>query len=203
MSATPLLFSHSVISNSLWPHELQHVSLPCPSPFPRGCSDSCILSQWCRPTISSSATPFSFCHSLLFLPLIFLSIRVFSKESVLHIRWPKYWSFRFSISPSTDYSVLISIRIDWLKLLAAEETLKSLLQHHSEKASVLRHSSFFMVQLLHSYMTTGKTIALTKQTFDGNITSLLFNMLSGLDIVFLPRCKRLLISCLQSPFGPQ
>ena len=142
------------------------------------------------------------CHRLLLLSII-PSIKVFSSESYLCIRWPKYWSFRFSISPSTDYSVLISIRIDWLKLLAAEETLKSLLQHHSEKASVLRHSSFFMVQLLHSYMTTGKTIALTKQTFDGNITSLLFNMLSGLDIVFLPRCKRLLISCLQSPFGPQ
>ena len=142
------------------------------------------------------------CHRLLLLSII-PSIKVFSNESYLCIRWPQYWSFRFSISPSTDYSVLISIRIDWLKLLAAEGTLKSLLQHHSEKASVLWHSSFFMVQLSHSYMTTGKTIALTKQTFVDNITSLLFNMLSRLDIVFLPRCKRLLISCLQSPFGPQ
>ena len=141
-------------------------------------------------------------HRLLLLS-IFPSIKVFSNESYLCIRWPKYWSFRFSISPSTDYSVLISIRIDRLKLLAAKETLKSLLQHHSEKASILQHSSFFMVQLSHSYMTTGKTIALTKQTFVDNITSLLFNMLSKSDIAFLPRCKRLLISCLQSPFGPQ
>ena len=143
------------------------------------------------------------CHHLLLLLSIFPSVRVFSNESDLRIRWPKYWSFRFSISPSTEYSVLISISIDWLKLLATEGTLKSLLQHHSEKATILWHSSFLMVQLSHSYMTTGKTIALTKRTFVDDITSLLFNMMSRLDIAFLPRSKHLLISCLQSPFGPQ
>ena len=117
-------------------------------------------------------------HSLLFLPSIFPSIRVFSSESVLCIRWPKYWGFSFSISPSNDYSQLISFRIDWLDLLAVQGTLKSLLQHHSSKASILQHSAFFMVQLSHSYMTTGKTIALTIGTFVGKVMSLLFNMLS-------------------------
>ena len=118
------------------------------------------------------------CHPLFFLPSIFPSIRVFSSESVLHIRWPKYWSFSFSISPSNEYSGLISFRMDWLDLLAVQGTLKSLLQHHSLKASVLRCSAFFMVQLSHPYMTTGKTIALTRQTFVGQVMSLLFNMLS-------------------------
>ena len=117
------------------------------------------------------------CHPLL-LPSIFPSIRVFSSESVLHIRWPKFWSFRFSISPSNEYSGLISFRKDWLDLLAAQGTLKSLLQHHSSKASVLQHSAFFIVQLSHPYMTTGKTIALTRWTFVGKVMSLLFNMLS-------------------------
>ena len=134
------------------------------------------------------------CHPLLLPPSIFPSIRVFSKESVLHIRWPKYWSFSFSISPSSEYSGLISFRMGWLDLLAVQGTLKSLLQHHSSKASILWCSAFFMVQLSHPYMTTGKNIALTRGTFVGKVMSLLFNMLSRLVIGFLPRSKRLLIS---------
>ena len=139
------------------------------------------------------------CRPLLFPPSIFPSIRVFSNESVLHIRWPKYWSFSFSISPFNEYSGLISFKIDWFDLLAVQGTLKSLLQHHSSKASILQHSTFFMVQLSHPYMTTGKTIALTRQPFVGKVMSLLFNMLSRFVIAFLPRIKRLLISWLQSP----
>ena len=138
------------------------------------------------------------CHPLILLPSIFPSIRVFSNESVLHIRWPKYWSFSFSISPSNEYSGLISSRIDWFDLLALQGTLKSLLQHHSLKASILWCSAFFMVQLSHSYMTTGKIIALTVWRFIGKVMSLLFNMLSRLVIAFLARSKRLLISWLQS-----
>ena len=139
------------------------------------------------------------CYPLLLLPSIFPSIRVFSSESALYIRWPKDWSFSFIISPSNGYSGLISFRIDWFDLLAVQGTLKSLLQHHNSKASILRHSAFFIVQLSHPYMTTGKTIALTSQTFVGKVMSLLFNMLSRLLITFLPRSKRLLISWLQSP----
>ena len=139
------------------------------------------------------------CHPLLLLPSIFPSIRVFSNESVLCIRWPKDWSFSFSISPSNEYSGLISFRIDWFGLLAVQETLKSLLQHHCSKASLLWHSAFFIVQLLHLYMTGGKTIALTRWTFVGKVMSLLFNMLAKLIITFLPRSKRLLISWMQSP----
>ena len=139
------------------------------------------------------------CHPLLFPPSFFPSIRVFSNESVLCIRWPKHWSFSFSISPSNKYSGLISFRIDWLDLLAVQGTLKSLLQHHSSKASILQHSAFFKVQLSHPYMTTGKTTALTRQTFVGKVMSLLFNMLSRLVIGFLPRSKYLLIPWLQSP----
>ena len=135
------------------------------------------------------------CHPLL-LPSIFPSIRVFSTESVLCIRWPKYWSFSFSISPSNEYSGLISFRMDWFYLLAVQETLKSFLQHHSSKASIRQHSAFFMVQLTHPYMTTGKTIALTIWTFVGKVMSLYFNMRSGFVIAFLPRSKRLLISWL-------
>ena len=131
-------------------------------------------------------------YPLLFLPSILPSIRVFSSESALHIRWPKYWSF--SISPSDEYSGLISFRIDWFDLFAVQGTLKALLQHHSSKASILRCSAFFMVQLSHSYMTTGKTIALTIWTFGGKMTSLLFNTLSKFVIAFLPRSKCLLIS---------
>ena len=136
---------------------------------------------------------FIFCRPLLFLPSIFPSIRVFSIESVLCIRWPKYWSFSFSISPSDDYSGLISFRIDWFDLLAVQGTLKSLLQHHSSEASILHHSAFFIVQLLHPYMTTGKTIALSRWTFVGKVMSLLFNMFSRFVIAFLPRSKHLLI----------
>ena len=141
------------------------------------------------------------CRPLLLLPLIPPSIRVFSNESNLHIRWPKYWSisFSFSISSSNKYSGLISFRMDWLDPLAVQGTLKSLLQHHSSKASILRHSAFFTVQLSHPYMTTGKTIALTRQTFVRKVMSLLLNMLSRLVITFLPRSKHLLISWLQSP----
>ena len=139
------------------------------------------------------------CRPLLLLPSIFPSIRVFSNESVLHIRCPKYWSFSFSISPSDEYSGLMSFRKDWLGLLAVQGTLKSLLQHHSSKASVLWHSVFFIVQLSYPYMTTGKTIALSRQTFVGKVMSLLLSMLSRLVIAFLPRSKRLLISWLQSP----
>ena len=139
------------------------------------------------------------CHSLLFLPSIFLRIRVFSSESALHIRWPKYWSFSFSIIPSKEIPGLISFRMDWLDLLAVQGTLRSLLQHHSSKASILWHSAFFTVQLSHPYMTTGKTIALIRRTFVGKVMSLLLNMLSRLVIAFLPRSKHLLISWLQSP----
>ena len=161
-------FSHSAMSDPLWPHRLHHARLPCPSPTPRACSDLCASSQWCHPTIF---------QPLLLLTSIFPCIKVFSSESALHITWPKYWSFSFSISPSNEYSGLISFRIDWFDLLAVQETLKNLLQHHSSKASILRHSAFFTVQLSHPYMTTGKTIALTRWTFVSKIMSLLFNML--------------------------
>ena len=139
------------------------------------------------------------CRPLLLLPSIFPSIRVFSNESVLHIRWPKYWSFSFNISPSNKHPGLISFRMNWLDLLGVQGTLKSLLQHHSSKASILQHSAFFIVQLSHPYMTTGKTIALTRQTFVDKVMSLLFNMLSTFVIVFLPRNKYILIWWLQSP----
>ena len=139
------------------------------------------------------------CHPLLLLPSIFPSIRVFFKESVLHIRWPKYQSFSFNISPFNEYSGLISFRMDWLDVLVVQGTLKSLLQHHSSKSSILRHSAFFIVQLSHPYVTTGKTKALTRWTFVGKVMSLLLNMLSRLVITFLPRSQRLLISWLQSP----
>ena len=130
------------------------------------------------------------CRPLLLLPSIFPNIRVFSSESALHIRWPKYWSFSFSISPFNDYSGLISFRMDWLDLFAVQGTLKSHLQHHSSKASILQHSAFFIVQLSHPYMTAGKTIALTRWTFVGKVISLLFNVLSRLVITFLPRSER-------------
>ena len=138
-------------------------------------------------------------HPLLLLPSIFPSIRVFSNESALRIRWPKYWSCSFNISPSNEHPGLISFRMDWLDLLAVQGTLKSLVQHHSSKASILRRSAVIIVQLSHPYMTTGKTIALTRQTFVGKVMSLLLNMLSRLVITFPPRSKRLLISWLQSP----
>ena len=175
-------FSCSAMSNSLRPHELQHVRPPCPSPIRRVCSNSCPLCLWCHSTTSSFVVPFSSC------PQSFPA-SVFSNDLVLHIRWPKYWSFSFSTSPSNEHSGLISFRMDWLDLLAVWGTLKSLLQHHSSKASILWCSAFFIVQLSHSYMTSGKTIALTRQTFVGKVMSLLFNMLSSLVIAFLPRSK--------------
>ena len=139
------------------------------------------------------------CRPLLLLTSIPPSIRVFSNESILHIRWSKYWSFSFSISPCNEYIRLTFFRMDWFDLLAVQGTLKSLLQHHSSKASILHHSAFFTVQFSHPYMTTGKTIALTRRTFVGKVMSLLFNILSRLVIIFLSRSKRLLISWLQSP----
>ena len=139
------------------------------------------------------------CRPLFLLPAIPPSIRVFSNESTLRMRWPKYWSFSLSIIPSKEHPGLVSFRMDWLDLLAVHGTLKSLLQHHSSKASLLQCSAFFTVQLSHAYMTTGKTIALTRRTFIGKVISLLLSMLSRLVITFLPRSKRLLISCLQSP----
>ena len=173
------------MSDSLWPHALQHARLPCPSLSPRVCSNSRPLSWWCHPTISSSVVPF------------FSRLQSFPDSGSFpvsqFIRWPKYWSFSFSISPSNEYSGLISFRTDGLDLLAVQGTLKSLLQHHSSKASILQCSAFFIVQLSHLYMTTGKT------TFVGKVMSLLFNMLSRLVITFLPGNKCLLISWLQSP----
>ena len=161
--------------------------LPVHHQFPEITPNSCPLSQWCHPTISS-------CFPLLLLPSMFPSIRVFSNESALHIRWPQYWGFSLSISPSNEHPGVISFRMDWLDLLAVQGTLKSLLQHHSSKASILQCLVFFIVQLSHPYMTTKKTIALTNWTFVGKVMSLLFNMLSRLVIAFLPRSKRLLIS---------
>ena len=184
------------MSDSLQPHGLQYVRLPCPSLSPGVCSNSCALSQWCH-LIIHLTNHLILCHPLLLLPSFFPSIRVFSNESALHIRWPKYWSF--SISPSNEYSELISIRIDWFDLLCVQGILKEFLQHHSSKASIRQCSAFFMVQLSHSYMTTGKTIALTIQTFVGKVMSLLFNTLSRFVIAFLPRNRHLLISWLQSP----
>ena len=177
---------------TLRPHGLQHATFPCPLPTPRACSSSCPSSQWCHPTISSLPFPF--------LPVFNLSqCQGLLKNSALHIRWPKYWSFSFRISPSNEYSGLLSFRMDWLDLLAVQGTLKSLLQHHSSKAPILQCSAVLIVKLSHPYMTTGKTIALTRWTFVGKAMYLLFNMLSRLVIAFLPRSKHLLISWLQSP----
>ena len=185
-----LLFSCSVVSNSLLPHGLQHARFPCPSPSPRACSN--LSTESVMPS-----NHLILCHPLVFLPSIFPSIRIFSNELALHIRWPKYWSFSCSISPSNQHSRLISFSIDWFDLLAVQGTLKSLLQHHSSKASILWFSAFFMVQLSYPYMTTGKIIAYTTWIFVGKVMSLLFNTLSTLVIPFLPRSKQ--ISWLQSP----
>ena len=168
-------FSRSVVSDSLQPHEAQHARPPCPSPTPGVHSDSRPSSQWYHPAISSSVVPFFSCPQSL-------PASVFSNESTLHMRWPKYWSFTFSIIPSKEIPGLISFRMDWLDLLAVQVTLKSLLQHHSSKASIPRRSAFFTVQLSHPHMTTGKTIALTRRTFVGKVMSLLLNMLSRLVI---------------------
>ena len=184
-------FSHSVVSDSLWPHERQHTRPPWPLLAPGVHPNPYALSWWCHPTISSSVIPFS-------CPQSFPASGSFQMRT-LCIRWPEYWNFSFNISPSNEHPGLISFRIDWLDLLTVQGTLKTLLQHHGEKASILRRSAFFTVQLSHLYMTTGKTIALTRRTFVGKVMSLLCNMLSRLVITFLPRNKRLLISWLQSP----
>ena len=158
-------YSHSVVSDFLRPHGPQHTRLPCPSPTPGACSNSCPSSRQCHLTI--------LCHSLLLLLSIFPSIRVFSNELVLPIRWPKYWSFSFNITPSNEHAGLISFRMDWLDLLAVQETLESLFQHHSSTASILRHSAFFMVQLSHPYITTGKkhSFDYTDLCWQGNISA--------------------------------
>ena len=195
MTFSSVQFSRSVMSDSLRPHELQHSRPPCPSPSPGVHSDSMDsrpLSLWCHPAISSSVVPFSSCPESLPASESFT-------VSQLCMRRPRDWSFSFSIIPSKEIPGLISFRMDWFNLLAVQGTLKSLLQHHSSKASILRHSAFFTVQLSHPYMTTGKTIALTRRTLVSKVMSLLFNMLSGLFIAFLPRSKHLLISWLQSP----
>ena len=165
-------FSHSVTSNSLQPQGLQYTKPPCPSPTRRAYSYSCPFHWWCHPTISSSVIPFS-SHLQSFPASGF-----FSSESVHCIRWLKYWSFSFSISPSNEYSGLVSFRMDWLDLLAVQGILKSFLQHHSSKALIFRHSAFFIVQLSHPYMTTGKTTPLARWTFVSKVMSQLFNMLS-------------------------
>ena len=182
-----LPFSNLAMSDSLWPYGLQHTRPPCPSPSPGVCPSSFSLHQWCHPVISSSDTLFSFC------PQSFPASGTFPMMSV-HIRWPKHWSFSFTISPFSEYSGLISLKIDWFDLLAVQGTFKSLLQHYSSKASILWRSAFFIVQLSQLYTATGRTIALTIQTFVSEVTSLLFNTLSRFIIVFLPRSKHLLIS---------
>ena len=182
------------MSDSLRPHGLQQARLPCPSLCLGVCSNKLMSIESVMPS-----NHLILCHPLLLLPSIFPSIRIFSNESAFHIRWPKYWSFSFNISPSNEHPGFISFRMDWLDLLAVQGTLKYLLQHHNSKASIFWCSAFFIVQLSHPYMTTGKTIALTRQTFVGKIMSLLFNMLSRFVIGFLPRSKHLLISWLQSP----
>ena len=163
-----------------------------------------ITNFWSSPKLMCIELVMPSNHLILCCPLLLLlpippSIKIFSNESILHMRWPKYWNFSLNISPSNEHPELVSFRMDWLDLLAVQGTLKGLLQHHSSKASILQHSAFFIFQLLHPYMTTGKTIALTRWTFVGKVMSLLLNMLSRLVITFLPRSKHLLISWLQSP----
>ena len=164
------------MSSSLWPYGLQHARLPCPSPTPEAYSNSCPSRWWCHPTISSSFVSFSSCLQSFPTSGCF-------QMTALHIRWPKCWSFSFNISPSNEHPGTMSLRMDWVDLLAVQGTLKSLLQHDSSKASILRHSACFTVQLSHPYMTTGKTIALSRRTFVGKVMSLLLNMLSRLVIL--------------------
>ena len=189
MNEPSVQFSCSVISSSMRPHGQASLSF----------INSWSLLKLMSVELVMPSNHLILCRPLLLQPSIFPSIRIFSNESFLCIKWPKYWSFSFSISPSNEYSGLISFTMDWLDLLAVQGTLKSLLQHHSSKASILWCSTFFTVQLSHPYMTTGKTTALTRQTFVGKVMSLLFNMMSRLVIAFLPRSKHLLISWLQSP----
>ena len=183
-------FSHSVVSDSLRPQGLQHARPPCPSPTRRICSFMSI-------ELVMPSNHLILCHPFLLLSSVFPSIRVFSNESALPIRWPEYWSFNFSIGHSNDYSGLISFWMDWFDIFAVQG-ISSLLQHHSSKKSILWCSAFFMVQLSHPYMTRGKSIALTRWIFVSKVTSVLFNMLSRLVIAFLPKRKSLLISWLQS-----
>ena len=188
-----MLFSCKVVSDSLGPHGLQHTSLPCPSLSPRICLSSCPVNQWWHPT------HLIFCCHLLFLLSVFPSIRDFSNELAVCIRWPKYWSFSFSISPSKEYSGLISFKSDWFDLLAFQGTLKSLLHYHSSKASIFLCSAFFIVWFSQLYLTTGKTVALPIRTLVGEVMSLLFNILYTFVIAFRPRSNFLIISLLQSP----
>ena len=190
-SFSSVQFSRSVVSDSLRPHESQHARSPCPSPTPGVHPNSHASSQWCHQPSHRLSSPSPSAlnpsqHQGLF-------------QSTLRMRWPKYWSFSLSTSPSNEHPGMISFRVDWLDLLVVQGTLKSLLLHHSSKASILRCSVFFTVQLSYPYMTTGKTIALTRWTFVGKVMSLLLNMLSRLAVTLLPRSKRLLISWLQSP----
>ena len=192
----PVQFSSVQSLSHAWlfvPHELQQARPPFPSPTPRVYSKSCPLSQWCHPAISFSVFPFSSCTQCL------SASGTSPSESTLRMRWPRYWSFNLSICPSNEHPRLISFSMDWLYLLAVQGTLKSLLQHHSSKAWIQQCSAFFTFQLSHPYMTTGKTIALTRWNFVGNVMSLLFIMLSRLVITFLSSSKLLLISWLQSP----
>ena len=213
------MFSHYVVCNSLWPHGWHHTGTSSGvvqfSSFAQSCPTLCnamncgtpglpvyhqLPESTPKPTSIVSVMPSNhliLCHPFLLLPSIFPSIRVFSSESTLRMRWPEYWSFSFNISPSHEHPRLISFRMDWLDLLAVQGTLKSLPQYYSSKASILQCSAFFTVQLSHPYMTTGKTIALTRRTFVGKVMSLLLNMLSRLVITFLPRSKCILISWLQ------
>ena len=191
-SLSSVQFSSSVMSDSLWLHGLPHARLPCPSPTPRACSNSCPSSWWCQTTISSSLILFSCLQS-------FPASGSFPVSQFFCIMWPKYWSFSVNIIPSNEYSGLISFRIELWSPCSPRDSLRSLLQHHSLKVSILQCSAFFTVQLSHPCMTTGKTIALTSQTLVSKVMSLLLNMLSRLVITFLPRSKRLLISWLQSP----
>ena len=184
-------FRCSGVSDSLRPHGPQHARCPCPSPTPQSLLKLMSIESVMR------SNHLILCHPSLLPPSVFPSIRVFSNKSVLHIRWPKYWSFSFNISPSNEYSVLISLRIDWFDFLSVQGTLKSLLQHHNSKASILQHSAFSIVQLSHPYMTTGKTIAFNIQTLVAKVMSLLLNMLFRFVITFLLRSKCLLILSMQ------
>ena len=192
-SFSSVQFSLSVVSDSLWPHELQHARPPCQSPNPWVYTNTCPLSQWCHPTISSSVVPFSSC------PQSFPASGSFQMSQLFTSGGQSTWSFSFSIGSSNEHLGLISFRMDWLDLLAVQGILKSLLQHHSSKASTRQCSASFIIQLSHPYMPTGKTIAFTRWAFVDEVMSLLFNMLSRLVITFLPRSKCLLISWLQSP----
>ena len=181
------------MSDSLRPHESQHARPPCPSPTPGVYPNSCPSSWWCHPGISSSVVPFSSCPQSL-------PASESSNESTLHMRWSKYWSFSFSINPSNEHSGLISFRIDWLDFLAVQGTLKSLLRHHSSKASILRRSAFFTGHYSHLYMTTVKTIALARWTFVGKVMSLVFNMLSKL-VIYVRTVQNELVERKIIPFG--